>query len=284
MRLSVRLASALCVLTLVAPFAADAAVAAKTLRLRDIVKIVEQNKKPLSFNGTLKTSDGKNKATIAIEGSHNGTIEKLEDAAMDIGMTIDATLEDRSTIHGTIDIRIVDETLYAKLDDVALTGSLAAYEAIVDPYLGVWIAMPADPSMYAEKPTRTPSVSRFEPYFSIAESSISGGSRYTITIPKEKQRRLLALIMRSTSGYSQSYNATMRKHIRSTTLDATITVDVVRGIFDAMTNSISVTTTQGGTKGSFTFTGSTKALSSAPSITAPNDSMTLEELMSEQGF
>ncbi len=280
MRLSVRLASALCILTLVTPFAADAAAAAKTLRLRDIVKIMESNKKPVSFTVDITGKSGKNSGTISFTGSHNGKTTSIDDMAATMSMTLDMRLENGATISGKSRIVIVDAVAYVILDELDASGDAAPYVfGETDMLIGTWFSMPLDDVEYAGlKAERiensSASVRQFDPFFTVTEKTQGTKTTYTATIPKAKQRRFLTKIF--------GKNQALRRQMRLNTIDATIIVDAVRNAFDAVSGTVNLTTLSGKEKGSFTTKVSMKVLKTAPAIAAPADSMTFEEFLTEQ--
>jgi hypothetical protein len=283
MRLSTRAASLLCAAAILLPIGAGAATKAKTIRLRDVVNIVQSNQKPLSFDGTVTTTQGKNKGTVTIKGVQNGEMDSLEDAAAQFTMDVDATFEGEKVGVG-VEVRIVDATMYARITKAEATGELEELAAMADPYLGTWVSMPLDAEDFEDTTGSKPaSLAKFEQYFSIVKTSKNGVNSYAVTIPKEKQRRFLMAAMGVAESYDSSYRAILRRSVRSTTIDFSLTVDERAGLFQALASKIGVKTTMDGQKGTFAFTGKTSALSSAPSIQAPTDSMTLEELFGTGG-
>jgi hypothetical protein len=283
MRFSTRAVSLLCAAAILLPIGAGAATKAKTIRLRDVVKIVQSNQRPLSFEGTVTTTQGKNKGTVKIAGVQNGTMDSLEDAAVQLTMDVDATFEGEK-VGASMEVRVVDAMLYARLTDVSATGDLAELAAAIEPYENTWIEMPLDAEDFEETTgSKPPSLAKFEQYFSIVKTNKNGVNSYAVTIPKEKQRRFLTAVMGVAEGYDSSYRAILRRSVRSTTIDFSLTVDERAGLFQALASKIGVKTSMDGQKGTFAFTGKTSALATAPSIQAPADSVTLEELFDTGG-
>lgn len=279
MRLSTRAVSLLCAAAILLPIGAGAATKAKTIRLRDVVKIVQSNQKPLSFEGTMTTTQGKNKGTLTIKGVQNGKMDSIDDAAVQMTMDVAATYEGEK-IGASVDMLIVDAMLYARLTNVTATGDAEELVAAIDPYVNTWVEMPLDAEDFEESTgSKPPSLAKFEQYFSIVKTSKNGVNSYAVTIPKAKQRRFLMAVMGVAEAYNSSYRASLRRSVRSTTIDFSLTVDERAGLFQALASKIGVKTTMDGQKGTFAFTGKTTALATTPVIQAPADSVTLEELL-----
>jgi hypothetical protein len=283
MRLASRAASVLLVAALLLPAAADAAAKAKAIRLRDVAKILQTNGKPLSFEGTVKTTQGKNKGTVTVKGVQNGTMDSIEDAALQMTLVADATF-DGDNVRATIDAIVVDATMYAKLSGVSATGDAADLAALAEPYADTWVRIPLDPGEYAADDEPMPSLRKFDQFFAIEKTTKNGADRYAITIPQEKKRRFLTAVMGVADGYASSYRAALRRAVRSTTLDFSMTVDARANVFQAMAATIGVKTTVDGEKSAFAFTGKTAALAAPPAITAPETSVPLEELFGSEDF
>lgn len=283
MRLSTRAASLLCAAAILLPLGAGAATKAKTIRLRDVVKIIQSNQKPLAFEGTIATTQGKNKGTVTIKGTQNGEMDSLEDAAVQMTIDVAATFEGEK-VGAFLDVRVVDAMLYARLTKVTATGDMKELAAAVEPFVNTWVEMPLDADDFEESTgSKPPSLAKFEQYFSIVKTSKNGVNSYAVTIPKEKQRRFLTAVMGVAEGYDSSYRAILRRSVRSTTIDFSMTVDERAGLFQALASKIGVKTTMDGQKGTFSFTGKTTALATAPTIQAPGESVTLDELFDSGG-
>lgn len=279
MRFSARAASLLCAAVLLLPLGADAATKAKAIRLRDVVKIIQSNEKPLAFEGAVTTTQGKNKGTVTIKGTQNGEMDSFEDAKIQFTMKLDATYEGEK-VSGTIDVRVVDATLYARLTDVSATGDMAEMATAVEQFENTWINTPLNAEDFEDTTgSKPPSLAKFEQYFSIVKTSKNGVNTYAVTIPKEKQRRFLTAVMGVAESFDSSYRATLRRSVRSTTIDFSMTVDERAGLFQALASKIGVKTTMDGQKGTFAFTGKTAALATPPVIEAPADSVTIDELL-----
>lgn len=283
MRLSARAVSLLCAAAILLPIGAGAATKVATIRLRDVAKIVQSNRKPLSFEGTVTTTQGKNKGTVTIKGVQNGEMDSVDDAAVQMTMDVAATYEGEK-IGASIEMRIVDAMLYARLTKLTAEGDMEEVVTAVEPYVNTWVETPLDAETFEESTgSKPPSLAKFEQYFSIVKTNKNGVNTYTVTIPKEKQRRFLMAVMGVAEGYDSSYRAILRRSVRSTTMDFSMTVDERAGVFQALTSKIGVKTTMDGQKGVFAFTGKTAALGTPPTIQAPANSVTLEELFGTGG-
>src|SRR5688572_2903699 len=113
MRLSYR--AALCLIAVALPLGASAMVVA--VKLGDVIGTVQTNKKPLAFNFTARGTMGKTSATVSIQGTQNGNLKSLSKAALDATIVLDGKESTDSWGHAEFNARLVDQTLYVRLDD-----------------------------------------------------------------------------------------------------------------------------------------------------------------------
>ena len=277
MRFSSRALSLLCAAALILPIGASAATA--TLKLRDVLAIVQSNKKPLSFDIDMRGTFGKGSATLKMKGTQNGNMKSLSKAAADVTLVLDAKLDAKTSGHAEVHGILVDKTVYVRIDDLTLKGEWAEAASEAAPYLDRWFSFPVDPEEYErmmkeQNNGRKASLRDIEAFFNITKEQLRDGNktRYTVTIPKNKQRRLLLkLLGRGNASY-----------IRSTSLDFTLTVDAMQNVFDALTSSLEIKAKIEGESMKFAFTGKTNALKSPPRITAPAGSTPWEEFSEKQ--
>lgn len=276
MRLSPHFVSALCIIAVALPLGAGAATA--VIRLRDVVSIIQANKKPLAFDMTMKGTYGKTAGTITVKGVQNGDMKTLAKAAADTTIVLEAKDGADSWGHAEFRAIIAKETLYIRLENISAKGEWAAYINEVEPYMHEWYSLPIDPEEYEaylknNVNERNASYKDIETFISIATQELRDGkTQYTITIPKAKQRRLLSRLFGP--GHSRTY--------KSPSLDVLFTVETMGNIFHAMSGTASMKATIDGVKGSVSMTAKTSALKTPPVITAPADSTPWEEFMESQ--
>ncbi len=289
MRLSVRVVSALCVATMLLPLGVSAAATAKTMRLRDIVKIVQSNAKPLSFDLTLKGVSGKNSGMLKMTGSQNGNMKSLSKAAAETTFILDVKFDDATNLKAKVRLILANKTFYFRLDEFSTTNDLIAMSASdTEMYMQRWFSFPVEEREYnllmnSREQDQKSSLARIEQFFAIVQSTQGDRTRYTVTIPEAKKRRLLAMMMGASSNYaSREYNAEMRKAIRSTTIKFELVVETVRSMFDLLTTTTEAKTKIELDKATFTLNGKVQVLPRKPVIQAPRDSTPWEEFIEEQ--
>lgn len=275
MRFPLRTTSLLGLAVLMLPVIAGAAA---KVTLRDVVAIVQSNKKPLAFDITMRSSFGKTTGTLTVKGVQNGDMKTLSSAAAEATLVIEAS--DGTGGSGRADIRVilVDQILYARLEHVEAKGPWTAQVENLKPYDKKWYSFPIDPAEYEQyvklqKNNRNASYKEIESFLQIMTEELRGGTtRYTVTIPKNKQRRLLSRILGP--GYARTY--------RSPSIDARFTVDTIKNIFDAMSGSATIKTTIDGQKLSVMLSANTSALKAVPKIVAPENSTPWEAFIESQ--
>lgn len=269
MRVSSRVVSFLCVAALALPAGAGAAAAT----LRDVVAIVQSSTKPLAFDMTARGTYGTMSATITVKGVQNGDMKKLSKAAAEATIVLDAKADARTWGHAEFRSIMAKETLYVRLEKFDAKGEWAALINDIEPHAGTWYSFPVDPAEYEayvelHRSNRNASYKEIEAFLRIMTEELRGGkTRYTVTVPKAKQRRLLSRILGP--GYARTYG--------SPSVDIRFTVDAVRNVFDAMAGSATVKATIGGEKAAVKLSAKTSALRTAPRITAPGVSTPWEE-------
>ncbi len=276
MRLSSRAVSLLCLAAVLLPLGASAAVA--KLKLRDISAIIQSNKKPLAYELLVRGNLGKASATLKITGKQNGNMKSLAKAAADLTFVFDAKMDADTSGHAKARAVLVDQTIYFRLDELTATGEWEEFEEESAEFVGKWFSEPIAPDEYAayiqeEQRSRRTSNAEIEAFFDIVKEELRDRTRYTVTIPKNKQRRLLAML--AGSGY--------HSYIRTTTIDFNLTVDTVKNVFDALAGMLKISTKISGETAKFTLSGKTNALRTAPIISAPSPSTPWEEFTRTAG-
>ena len=275
MRFSLRTVSLLSLAALALPMIAGAAA---KVTLRDVTAIVQSNTKPLAFDMSAKGTYGKMSATIGVKGVQNGDMKTLSTAAAEATVIFDATTDAQTKGHAEFRGILTKKTLYLRLENVKATGEWSAYINDIKPHVGTWYSFPIDPAEYEEyvklqKNNRNASHKEIESFLQIVTEELRGGTtRYTVTIPKNKQRRLLSRILGP--GYARTY--------RSPSIDARFTVDTIKNIFDAMSGSATIKTTIDGQKLSVMLSANTSALKAAPKIVAPENSTPWEAFIESE--
>jgi type IV pilus assembly protein PilA len=205
-------------------------------------------------------------------------LKSLPKAALEATITLDAQDGRDSWGHAVFQSKLVKETLYVRLEDFEAKGKWAAYIDMVKPHEDVWYSFPVDPKEYEQlmkeqKKGRATSYKEIEGFFDIVKQELRGGkTRYTMTIPKNKQRRLLSRVL------GPSYGRTYSK----ASIDARMSIDTLQNVFDAFTASLDVSATAYGEKTSIKLTGSANVLRTPPIITAPAESTPFQDLVNEQ--
>lgn len=274
MRLSNRVV--LCLLVLALPLGASAAVA--TLKVRDVIAIIQANKKPLAFDVTARGTMGDGSATLQITGTQNGDMKSLAKAAAEVTFVLDAKADADTSGHAKVRGILVDQTVYLRLDAFTTTGDWASYAEEIDEVVGRWFSIPVDADEYnayikAEQENRRTSTKEIEAFFSIVKEELRGTdkTRYTVTIPKNKQRRLVSKIFDNSSSY-----------VRGTSIDFTLTVETARKVFSSLASTLKVTSKVNGDAAKFTLTGKANILKTAPAITAPSESTPWKEFQEQR--
>lgn len=122
---------------------------------------------------------------------------------------------------------------------------------------------------------------RYEKFIDITETiQANGMHHYAVSIPRAKQRRLLAMLTSQSRKYTTSkQNAEARKNIRSTTITFDAFVDVLSsGQFSASDVEMTVMSKLNGKKAGYTLDATSKTVRRAV-IIAPTDSKLLEEII-----
>lgn len=273
MRLSSR--TVLCLMAIALPLGASAAAAKITLQ--DVLDIVQSNVKPLSFSLDMRGALDDVSATLNVTGTQNGDMKSLAEAAAEATIVLDAKIDARTKGRATLRAILVDETAYVRLDDFTVTGDWAALAEEVEPYMDTWYSFPVDPDEYADymasNKNRRTSYKEIEGFFKIDSRELRNGTtRYTVTIPKNKQRRLFSRLLGPK--YARSF--------KRTNLSFTLTVDAARSVFGAMTTAVDIRSVHDGSSARFTLKGGTKALSAKPVIAAPAQSTPWEEIVEQE--
>lgn len=248
------------------------------VNLGNVIGIVQSNKKPLAFEITMKGTMGKASGSAIVKGSQNGNLKSLPKAALEATVTLDAQDGRDSWGHAVFKTKLVKETLYVRLEDFSAKGEWSAYIDMVKPHEDVWYSFPIDPKEYEQfmkeqRKGRKTSYKEIEGFFKIVTEELRGGkTRYTMTIPKNKQRRLLSRVL------GPSYGRTYSK----ASIDARMSIDTLQNVFDAFTASLDVSATAHGEKTSIKLTGSANVLRTPPIITAPDESTPFEDLVNER--
>lgn len=273
MRLSPRAVSLLCLVAVALPLGAGAATAA--LKLRDVVAIVQANKKPLAFDMTAKGTYGKASATITVDGVQNGDMKTLAKAAAEARIVLDAKDGADSWGHAVFRAKMAKETLYVRLETFSAKGEWAALINEAKPYMNEWYSFPIDPDEYeaylkSNANNRNASYKEIEAFLTIVTQELRDGkTQHTITVPRAKQRRLLTRLLGR--GYARTYG--------SPSVDIRFTVETAKNVFSAMNGSATVKATMDGVKGSVTLSAKTSALKTAPAISAPAQSTPWEDFI-----
>lgn len=273
MRLSSR--AIFCTLAVLAPLTASAVGVA--VNLGNVIGIVQSNKKPLAFELGMKGTMGKASGSATVKGTHNGNLTSLAKAALEATITLDAKADANSWGHAEFKTRLVKETLYIRLEDFSAEGPWAAYINDVKPFMDVWYRFPVDAAEYDrfmkdQQKNRNASYKQIESLFEIVREELQGGrTRYTLSIPKNRQRRLLSRILGPS--YARSY--------RNASVDARLSVETVANVFDLFTGSLDLSATVEGQKSTMKISGKANVLKTAPVIAAPAESSSWEEFVEE---
>lgn len=262
MKYSSRILSLFCLATILTPLGASAAA---RLTISDVVAIVQSNKKPLAFSADASGKSGKATMSFRITGTQNGNMKSLSKAAAELTMELDAAMDKETTGHAVMRAILVDSVLYVRLDSFATNGMWAQYDDEASSYIGTWFSIPVDQKQYAAYITaqarnRRTSMREVEAFFEVLQEQLQNKTRYTVTIPKNKQRRLLTKIFGKNTITS------------SPTIDMNVTVDAVKNIFDSMNGFLKITTKYNREAASLTFTAKTSVLHTPPTILAPANS------------
>ncbi len=276
MRLSFR--AVLSLLAIALPLGVSAM--AVGVNLGDMIGTVQTNKKPLAFDINVKGTYGNDSGTISIKGTQNGNLRSLEKAALDATILLDAKESTTSWGHAEFKTRLVNQTLYVRLEDFSAEGEWAAYINYVKPYEDVWYSFPLEKEEYEEfmeemKESRNASYKEIEGFFKIVQEELRNGkTRMTLTIPKNRQRRLISRLLGT--DYARYY--------RNTSIDATLSVDSLQNVFDALTGSLDFKATDSYSQKKMTLkiTASATTLKTAPKFLAPEESVDFEEFVREQ--
>jgi hypothetical protein len=274
MRLSTRTISLL--LAIAVPLSASATGVA--VSLGGVIGIVQSNKKPLAFELAMKGTMGDASGSATITGTHNGNMKSLKKAALEMTIMLDAKADAESWGHAEFKSKLVDEMLYVRLEDFTAKGEWAAYINYVEPYVDVWYSFPVDPKEYeqfmkSQKKSRNASYKEIEALFKVIQEELhTGKTRYTMTIPKNRQRRMISRILGP--DYTRTY--------RNASVDARLSVETLKDVFDSFTGSLDISAIVNNEKMSTKVTGKANVLTKAPFITAPAESTPFQELLNER--
>lgn len=258
------------------PLGASAMVVA--VSVGDVIGIVQTNKKPLAFDLGMKGTYGKASGNVSIKGTQNGNLKSLANAALEATIILDGKESAESWGHATFNVRLVHETLYVRLDDFSAQGEWAAYINMVEPYVDVWYSFPIDPEEYkrfmkSQRGNRNMSYRQIEALFKVVQEELRNGkTRYTLTIPKNRQRRLLSRLLGRE--YARFY--------RGATVDARLSVETLGNVFDSFTGWLNLAATVNGQKSTMKMTGKATTLRATPIIVVPANSTPFEDLLNDR--
>ena len=266
--------------------------ASSNVTLQNLYAIASENKRAITYSLSFKGGYADYTFGVNVTGVQGSTANSAP-LWFDASAKISATGAQGSSVVGTVDMRLVGRNAYVRLRDVKLAGKLATTleSTDLDPYLNTWIRFPVDDKTYAElttsgKKNRAGIAKRLSRLFNVTETSDRDGFHYTLTLPKAQTRSFLAAVSSATSKYSSARTrATMRKSIRSTTLDLTLVYDLLStGAYNGSSVALDLRTAQSGRSLHYTLNGDVKTSDSVSPVSAPSDSKTLEELLSSSAL
>lgn len=243
--------------------------AAGRLSVRDVITIVQTNKKPLAFTANINGKSGAATMSLRVTGTQNGNMKSLSKAAAQMTFELDAAMDKTTTGRAVMRAVLVESTLYLRLDSFTTNGAWAEYDDEASPYIGTWFSMPIDQKQYAayisaQARNRRTSMREIESFFQVVQEQVQNATRYTITIPKNKQRRLLTKLFGKSIGTS------------SPSIEMNVTVDAIKNVFDSVNGFFKVKAKYNKETASLTFTAKTSVLQTPPTILAPTKSTPLE--------
>lgn len=280
---SLRLVAASTLMTLSLPIAW----AASSMTLQKLTTIVQANKRAMEFS--LK-ADGAYEGygvTVTVKGKQ-GSTESNKDLTFDVSLDLAVTTPKKGLARGTVDLRLVDRTLYARLYDIRFQNTEGSFldEDLIDEYANTWYSFPLDEDMYSQltkegKTERASKLKALERFVQIVEQRMGGVTRYTLSIPAAKQRGFLNAVMKEARSYSPRAGAELRRYLRSTKITLDVSYDITTdNLFDAGKGLVVVKTGVGSRAVEYRFDFSTKVIP-APTIVAPAGAVPFDLLEQE---
>lgn len=279
MRTYYRLASILCVASLVLPSITHAATArpvTKALTFSDVLAISQKNKKSTAFEFAAKGTSGETSVTFDVKGTQKGNATSLAGLASDLTFSMKALMEDDSHASAKGRIIFVDGTMYATLESFDTDNEfLAIYRQMLEGHFGTWYSLPLDESDFEKNTAKNAKngalLRSIDSYFTVKKETTREGATYVVTVPKAKQRLHMKQFMAKSSTLP-SYATTRLGSFGSGGLDMKFTMKTVKDLFDSLALRVSVSSKADGAESKTTIVGSVKVMDSIPTIAAPADS------------
>ncbi len=251
------------------------AFAASSMTLQKLTTIVQANKRAMEFNVKADGAYEGYSVAVSVKGKQ-GSTEANKDLAFDVTLDLSVTTPKKGLARGTLDVRLVDRTLYARLYDIRMQGTEGSVldNELINEYANTWYSFPLDEEMYSQltkqgKTERASKLKTLERFVQIVEQRMGGTTRYTLSIPQAKQRGFMSAIMKEARSYSPRAGAEMRRYLRSTKITLDVSYDITTdNLFDAGKGIIVVKTGVGSRAVEYRFDFSTKVIP-APTIVAP---------------